>query len=104
MSMPIPSNDPWVVIEYEVMMFATLGGPILPSDLPDEIRVILSNAITESRILHVRNLCDILLPRKGEPDDIKLDALLGSIPPALQAKIDKLKTAYGHRNDSSSVC
>jgi hypothetical protein len=64
-----PTADPWRIIDYETSMFQWLSQirinePVEPG-LPEVIR----NALAESYLLHVRNLCEIFLPDKEKRSD-----------------------------------
>jgi hypothetical protein len=67
----------WGVLKYEVSMFRGLPGlqqgvrgwVSIPPEDPRRIHWLLSNSITEGRILHTRNLCDFRTSRRT--DDIK---------------------------------
>jgi hypothetical protein len=89
---------PWGVFEYEVMMYRQTSRPIpLPlATLPD-ILDLLKNVLTESRVLHARNLCDILLSHTNrDKDDVRLKELL----PGFKSNHTKLlNTAYHGTDD-----
>jgi len=74
-------NDAWVTFGYEEMFRRLLhhlgpGRESLPK-LPWEIHC----AITESALLHARQLADILLSRTKEPTDIKLQDIAPGLQP-----------------------
>src|SRR5262245_61114756 len=95
--MSAPARDPWVVVDYEVMMYAYLGIDFTLTGTGLTIWT-LSNTVTESRVLHTRSLCDILLSRCPRDDDIRLvDILPAPWPPTLTANIAKLRDAYGDK-------
>jgi hypothetical protein len=93
-------DDRWVTFGYEVEMFRCLLRHLRQSrqtlePLPWEI----GNAITESALLHARQLADILLSRTTEPTDIKLKELLPGFQPT---RLDEFRRVYGDRN--SGIC
>ena len=70
----------------------------------------VSNALTESRVLHARELCDIVLSKQdlgGKDND---DILLKHLVPEdkwtdeLNGLVCELKTEYGHRGDEGKPC
>ena len=84
-------NDPWVTVGYEVEMFRRLLPHLKSSDesRPEwEIR----NAITESALLHARQLADILLSRTKATTDIKLEGLMPNFQPT---RLHELEQVYG---------
>lgn len=83
MESPANENDPWEVFGYEVGMFFSLcdlikGGILVHTADPG----VVNNAITESAVLHARQVVDILLSRGGEEDDIKLRDLVPGFTPS----------------------
>jgi hypothetical protein len=93
---------PWLVFEYEAMMYRQTSRPIpLPEKtLPDIVRLLI-NALTESRVLHNRILCDILSSRCPEPDEIRLTDLL---PGFSSPEVANLEKAYGSGRIPKSPC
>ena len=91
-------EEKWKVVFYECgMYFATLALLSIhdPAIAANEV---LKNAVTESAIVHARNLCDFLLPKKGKPreDDIFLEDLTSGwdTNPDRDNLIAQLKKAY----------
>jgi hypothetical protein len=88
----------WIVFDYERDMFERmleLCGNQYSFSRP------INNAIVESLLLHVRNLCDILLSRGTESDEITLKNLLPSFN---STKLDELKNLYGSGKKIDSPC
>jgi hypothetical protein len=61
----------------------------------------VKNAVTESALLHTRQLADILLSRHPKPDDITLETLLSGFEPQGLAK---LRGRYGNRQTANTPC
>lgn len=59
------------------------------------------NAITESLILHVRSLIEIILSSGHQKDDLKLADLL---PNFNSPRIEELRTLYGKHSQENSPC
>jgi len=74
MSTSNTSRSPWEVYDYELDMLQKLLKE--PSTHPR----LIQNAISESTLLHLRILTDLLLSR-GREDDIKLQGLLQQFAP-----------------------
>jgi hypothetical protein len=96
----------WRILDYEVQMF--LGIDYVRSHLQVEGDAqLITNALVESSLLHIRILADIFLSRGKRADDIDF-AQLGfntdSIEPALAEKVNTLAVAYGEANDPTSNC
>jgi hypothetical protein len=90
----------WRTYDYEVMMFRETAPPIrLPNPCPNAR--IYTNAFVESRLLHARILCDILLSRGSQPDDINLSTLLPGFASPL---IDQLREDYGDPRRQDTPC
>jgi hypothetical protein len=93
--------DPWRTYNYEVMMFLGTAPPIqLPNPCPIDPQIYF-NAFVESRLLHTRILCDILLSRGSQPDNITLDRLLPDFGSPL---VDQLRKDYGDHKTSGTPC
>jgi hypothetical protein len=93
--------NPWVTFGYEVTMLRRLLEWLGPKNhelkrMPEEIQ----NAVTESAILHARQLADVLLSKGTEAADIRLDRLLPGFQPT---RLGALRAAYGNRN-SGGIC
>jgi hypothetical protein len=90
-------KGPRGIAAYEIDMLENLADG--PSDWAK------GNALTESRVLHARQLCDIFLGR-GEQDEVRLASLLANHPQsrALRELVGELRTKYGNRNMSGSPC
>lgn len=100
-----PSN-PWSVIEYEVAMFQATREILRNLQQP----LALNNAVTESFLLHIRNLCEFALRTKRQkeqyPDDIGFVDLFSGWEndaryDSLRKSIHGLGNAYG-TNDQDS--
>src|SRR6202034_3750696 len=65
----------------------------------------IGNALTESRVLHARQLCDIFLSR-GERDDVKLANLVAEHMQSrtLAELLKDLREKYGNRTKVGSPC
>jgi len=89
--------NPFEVVNYEIERF--LGTQILQktkiqSSAPDKIlEGFLRNALTESRILHIRVLTEVFLSQ-GQKDDIKIDKLLPNWRNENTDVIKELESAY----------
>ena len=72
----------------------------------DVINGITKNATVESLLLHTRIMTDILISKGSENDDITLRALLPEWCNSENGKIliEKLRNAYGKRNEKDSPC
>lgn len=88
----------WTVYDYEADMFKGMY-PHCRSDVVASRYI--KNAITESLLLHTRNLVDILLSRDSEPDAINLKTLL---PGFTLTKHAELAGIFGSRKVEKSPC
>lgn len=97
------SRAPLTVARYAVDMLENLGSTQVSLWA-------ISNALTESRVLHARELCDIVLSkedRKGKDND---DILLKHLVPEdkwteeLNGLVSELRTKYGGRDDVGKPC
>ncbi len=99
----VPATDPqWVVFDYEVMMFRSMRA--LLENGNHEYALLshpLKNAVTESALLHTRQLADILLSRGSQPDDITLQTLLPGFSPL---RLASLREYYGDNQTPDSPC
>jgi hypothetical protein len=89
--------DPWVVFEYEVEMFLSTRFILQHTVEGDEtICHWIRNALSESAVLHARNLVEILRKTKSHKDDIVLQDLLPDWRNSngLVSELDSLGTAY----------
>lgn len=96
----MPTKDPWPVVSYEIDMLEQLEGP---TRLAGAFR----NALTESRVLHARQLCEIFLGRPPvRTDDIRLDHLVHDWNNSgrLRELVDRLSEKYGHGSVPDSPC
>ncbi len=99
---PRVTASAWDTVSYEVRMRKNLSQtPVL---LPT-----LTNALTESRVLHARQQCDVFLSKGREKDDIKLEHLVPDWQSAancaqLRELINDLKQKYGSRKNDDSPC
>jgi len=96
-----PATNPWDIVAYEAWMLdrlRTLRRDVKPKfqigeEHPgQEYAQVISNALVESTVLHLRQLCDILLSN-GRNDDITINRILSGFN--CQA-IDDLCSVYGH--------
>ena len=89
----------WEVARYEVDMHETL----LEGELS---ATALRNALTESMVLHARQLCEIFLSRSAEADNVKLSDLVSESEQSemLKELLSELERAYGDRRTSNSPC
>lgn len=96
----MPGKDPWFVASYEVDMHEKLS-----QDLKS-IRLI-NNALTESRVLHARQLCEIILDIGGNQNNVRLEHLVpdwtnrADCSRLIELR-ENLKTLYGAREDIGS--
>jgi hypothetical protein len=93
------------VIGYEVWMLGeTLKMPQVVQ-APLVIALSVQNAVTESRVLHARNLCDFCMPRT-HPTDIKPENLFddysNSRYDTLRTLVEEVEGAY-RKNDACAV-
>jgi hypothetical protein len=87
----------WLVASYEIDMHETLLDGLLS---PDALR----NALTESIVLHARQLCEIFLSYSGHSDNIKLFDLvpIDSQSDRLKRLIAELRKEYGNASTRDS--
>ena len=97
--MSASGRNPWPIVAYEVDMLERL-------EAPTRWRGAFRNAITESRVLHARQLCDIFLSRGRWSDDIVLAHLIPYWKdlPGLRKLIEGLENEYGTRKITGSPC
>jgi hypothetical protein len=103
MTATLTPKDPWAVFEYEADQFTSMLA-LLPSGNQEReaFPKPIQNAITESALLHARQLADIFLSRGTGSDDINLDdQLLKGYKPAC---FDELKKEYGDSNKKGDIC
>jgi hypothetical protein len=101
----MPGKDPWLVASYEIDMHEQLSRVSVSARL-------IQNAITESRVLHARQLCEIFIPAwDPKPDDI----CLGHLVPGwndehtarfkrLRDLVEDLKRKFGRSGRRNSPC
>ena len=93
-------NDPWAIFDYEANMFLVLWR------LSSQSSLVLSqwihNAIVESCLLHLRQLCDIVLDRGKGDDDINLTDLVGKNQ--APTKLEELRQKYGDSKTVGDPC
>ena len=95
-------DNSWKVFNYEVKMFKSILKYKPSISLVDQdINNIVHYAISESFILHLRVLADIILSRGTWPDDINLNKLL---PKFHSSNIDRLNSAYGLHTEKNTPC
>jgi hypothetical protein len=100
-----PSETPLTVVRYAVDMLEALE-PVQASSWE------ISNAVAESKVLHARELCDVVLSKRGPKgkDGDKDDILLKHLVPEdewteeLNRLVKELRTKYGTRNDNEKPC
>jgi hypothetical protein len=102
-------DDPWIVFDYEIQMYfetRNLLRHLSTKDPNDVINRITKNATVESLLLHTRIMTDILISKSSENDDITLRDLLSEWCNSENGRtlIEKLKNAYGKRNEKDSPC
>jgi hypothetical protein len=86
----VPGKDPWLVVSYEIDMHEQLSKA-------GSFARLVQNAITESRVLHTRQLCDIFIPdRSNRSDDVSLGHLIPGWEASNNAKCEKLKRLVQH--------
>lgn len=93
----MPGKGAWRVASYEIDMHENLlAGPSLAT---------VSNALTESTVLHARQLCEIFLSCSRETDNIKLAHLVPESEQSerLQQLIHELDRAYGKVREEESA-
>lgn len=101
--------DKWQMMEYEVKMFYATSNHFFTGSKYFRLPFVLRNALEESAVLHTRILCDILLSRKMDKDDIILEDLLTGWPcdpryATIKPIRGKLETLYGNRKNPASPC
>jgi hypothetical protein len=86
------------VTAYEIDMLETL----LEAPSAGAIR----NALTESVVLHARQLCEIFLSKGRQPDDIRLEHLvpMSALSDRLLTLVEELKEKYGSSSMEESPC
>lgn len=105
-------EDPWVVFDYEVeMYFETIKASTWLNEqlrLPTfpQVFLTLRNTVTESTVLHIRILVDILISKAKGQDDISLIKLLPEWCDSPKGKelITNLSIAYGNAQSVDSPC
>jgi hypothetical protein len=90
----------WSIVSYEITMRENLH-VMSPRTI--------ANALTESRILHARQQCDVFLSKGSDKDDIQLEHLVPGWRSAancarLRLLIDDLTAKYGTRHIIDSPC
>ncbi len=110
----------WDVIRYEVDMLvnlmnlsaiqcklAYLTSPAEIECQIEELPYPLNNAIAESKILHIRNIADILREPPKEPgDDILIEPFLENLPKKdeIEGLIQEFRIEYGKSRDENTPC
>ena len=93
-------ESPWVVYDYEVLMFTELRNVLMVS--PSKIyHQLIVNAIVESMLLHLRILTGILIST-GHSNDIKLKDHL--LPKFKSRRVDDLRMEYGTSDTEGTPC
>ena len=102
----------WGTIEYEVSMFRGVpelrGLDIISPRNPKRSLWLLSNSITEGRVLHTRNLCDFCTSKDIRDRDIKPSDLFDNYDTdskynRLKGLLQRLDQRYGRSNDPKSA-
>jgi hypothetical protein len=67
---------------------------------------VVNNALTEGRVLHARQLCEIFLSRSTENDNVRLIHLVSESDQSQQLKklVAELDEKYGNRRTEGSPC
>ena len=88
----------WLVARYEIDMHEAL------SEGPSSLAI--SNALTESVVLHARQLCEIFLSLSKKGDNIKLADLIpeGEQSQRIKELITELRGIYGNNEKQESPC
>lgn len=98
-----PHTDPWRIIDYETWMFQSLGRTRISEPVAPGLPEVIRNALAESYLLHVRNLCEIFLPedekRKDDlrPRDLFADWDSGDRYRGVMESIADLVAKYGEK-------
>jgi hypothetical protein len=95
------NGDPWEVFDYERDMFFGLCEVLADKDHYDAFPRRVRNAITESTLLHARQLVDLLLSRGKDQSDINIGMLL---PRFDSPQLEALRLFYGDRNTPGCPC
>ncbi|MCR4411674.1 MAG: hypothetical protein NUV77_04515 [Thermoguttaceae bacterium] len=91
-----------MVFDYEVMMFRKMCSLLANGNQEyADLSWYVKNAVTESAILHTRQLADILLSRGSQPDDINLQTLLPGFQPQ---GLNTLRQHYGDNRTANTPC
>jgi hypothetical protein len=98
----------WVVIGYEVSMLRVLlglrGQITIQSEYPQSSVLLLGNIITESKVLHTRNLCDFCTsPRTNciKPSDLFDNYNVDQKYETLRGLMKRLDQQYGRGEGSA---
>jgi hypothetical protein len=98
------SKDPWKVFDYEAVMFEKLStGELVTQQVLNSASPYLGNALTESRLLHIRILAELLLSRDSSKSkgDVTLKKLL---PDFSSPEIATLDNLYGDCDKEDTAC
>lgn len=102
MNQPTSNDDLWEVYDYEVHMLRSMCALLREGNLEYEgLSREVKNAVTESVVLHTRQLVDILLSRGNREDDLTLSRLLPNFQPN---GLVSLRCHYGDTNKTDSPC
>jgi hypothetical protein len=94
------SYEAWEVFDYERKMFAAMHS-LWTTDHYRNFDPLIANAIFESLLLHIRNLCDILLAPRPRADDVTIKALL---PNFRSTTLNELDLLYGRSDEDGTPC
>jgi hypothetical protein len=105
-----PAGDPWRIMDYEIWMLRELTRWLrrLRVEASPSVSDVVKNALVESFLLRVRNLCEVFLPDEGKKcDDLRLSHLFTDWESderyaAIKKTIDGLRAAYGRSSDKTS--
>jgi len=94
----VTTESEWEVYKYEVDMLRGTRQLCRTGLIKLLFSQTISNAVVESRVLHMRILVELLLS-DGPDDNIKLEKLL---PRFDQSKVDELRKAYEAKGEKRS--
>jgi hypothetical protein len=104
---PAPPAEPLAIIEYEAAMFFGAVDALTEIDqFSQRIKWILRNALTESALLHARNLCSIF-QKQGKKGEIRYRDVFKEYRPtpdqrrAIDDAVGRLVNAYGGKGGGS---
>jgi hypothetical protein len=109
------SEAAWIVLNYEIEVFSETSQILrqgLALSAADNLVTRgyvfgnLKNAVVESKLLHMRQLCEIFLSKGQEKDDIRLSDLFPDWDgePERKNLTDRLRSWYGRRSCEGTPC